>query len=43
MLILFVTSHGIFKVLENLAQNDHFAPFIAVSIVIYIDYYYYNL
>jgi len=39
MLILFVASHDIFKILKNLAQNDHFAPFTAVNIVIYINYY----
>jgi len=43
MLILFITSHDILKVLENLMQNDHFAPFITVNIVIYIYYYYYYL
>jgi len=39
MLVLFVTSHDIFKILENLAQNDRFAPFMVVNIVIYINYY----
>jgi len=39
MLILFVASHDVFKVLENLAQNDHFAPFITINVVIYINYY----
>jgi len=34
MLVLFVTSHNIFNVLENLIHDVRFAPYIKVNIVI---------